>query len=279
MKTIASDTSIAETSTASETSFTSTTPSRPPAPPSRRGSINTPPPADASAIAHVKRIASARPLPPPLPEKQEDKDRPYVAVMPVLPRTPRKSPKASSLSDSTNSQPRPKPSPQLRRVSEAAVDEACDPEFGCKGSPGAAGLSAQDWLTHLPDEQREYEYEWRRKLSAEQFRVLRMKGTEEIHSGEYNDLTAEGIYKCSGCEQPLYSSEHKFQSGHGWPSFCDNLPDALTRIGTRKVEIVCSSCQGHIGHVFKSSRYPLPHHERHCVNSVSLLFVPTSQEN
>ena len=145
---------------------------------------------------------------------------------------------------------------------------------GCKGSPGADGLSAADWLLTLSAERREVEAVWLEKLSAEEFRVLRMKGTEEINTGEYNELMEPGIYVFAGCAQPLYSSKHKFKSGHGWPAFCDNLPGALTRNGTRKVEIVCSGCQGHIGHVFKSSRYPPPKRERHCANSVSLRFLP-----
>lgn len=104
--------------------------------------------------------------------------------------------------------------------------------------------------------------------------MLRMKGTESIHTGQYNDLMEEGVYVCAGCDRPLYHSSHKFLSGHGWPAFSDNLPGALTRIGTRKVEVVCAGCNGHIGHVFKSSRYPPPNRERHCANSVSLRFMP-----
>ena len=67
----------------------------------------------------------------------------------------------------------------------------------------------------------------------------------------------------AGCDRALYLSSHKFRSGHGWPAFCDNLPDALVRHGSRKVEITCAGCDGHIGHVFKSSRYPLPRAQPH----------------
>ena len=148
---------------------------------------------------------------------------------------------------------------------------------GCKGSPGKGGLTADAWLLSLSEEERAVETPWFETLTSEQFRVLRMKGTEEINTGEYNDTTAEGTYACAACNQPLYTSKHKFQSGHGWPAFCDNLPSALTRHAQGrggKVEIVCSSCGGHVGHVFKSSRSPPPKRERHCVNSVSLRFVP-----
>ena len=93
--------------------------------------------------------------------------------------------------------------------------------------------------------------------------------------GRYCESFDDGVYHCAGCLQPLYDSSMKFKTGHGWPAFCDNLPDALTRHESkRKVEIVCSGCDGHVGHVFHSKRYPKPHHERHCVNSVSLTFVP-----
>ena len=152
---------------------------------------------------------------------------------------------------------------------------------GCgSGGPGADGLASADWLTTLSEERRKVETEWLGKLDSEQFRVLRMKGTEPIHSGEYNDLMDDGIYHCAGCDKPLYTAAHKFQSGHGWPAFSDNLPDALARHEhgkTRKIEIVCAGCDGHVGHVFKSKRYPPPHHERHCVNSVSLRFVPRAE--
>ncbi|CAK0789572.1 unnamed protein product, partial [Prorocentrum cordatum] len=100
------------------------------------------------------------------------------------------------------------------------------------------------------------------------------QGTEEIHSGEYNDHFEKGTYHCSGCGQALYRSEHKFRSGHGWPAFSDSLPEALDRHGTGKVEVTCRGCGGHLGHVFRSSRYPKPRNERHCVNSVSLHFRP-----
>ena len=142
------------------------------------------------------------------------------------------------------------------------VAEVCDRTLGCRGSPGADGLSTAAWLGTLSEDRRQVEEEWLGKLSAEQFRVLRMKGTEPIHSGSYNDLMDAGIYKCAGCDRPLYTAAHKFRSGHGWPAFCDNLPKALVRHGTRKVEIVCAGCDGHIGHIFKSSRYPPPRERR-----------------
>ena len=156
-------------------------------------------------------------------------------------------------------------------------DEAC--EVGaCGCSEGAPLVGADEWLASLSDEKRALEAAWRRRLSAKEFRVLRMKGTEPIHTGAYCDHFATGgTYVCAGCARPLYDASHKFRSGHGWPAFSDSIGGALYRHGRGKVEITCAGCDGHIGHVFKSSRYPKPHHERHCSNSVALRFVAADE--
>ena len=153
------------------------------------------------------------------------------------------------------------------------VDEVCDAQ-GCGCADGAVEIDPEAWIDALDEELRDKERGWLAQLSQLQFHVLRMKGTEEIHTGEYCEHFEEGTYVCSGCALPLYDSTHKFRTGHGWPAFGDNLAGALVRHGKRKVEITCVGCDGHIGHVFKSSRYPKPHHERHCSNSISLRFVP-----
>eukprot|EP01099_Mayorella_cantabrigiensis_P001582 TRINITY_DN1712_c0_g1_i1.p1 TRINITY_DN1712_c0_g1~~TRINITY_DN1712_c0_g1_i1.p1 ORF type:complete len:153 (+),score=23.80 TRINITY_DN1712_c0_g1_i1:69-461(+) len=121
------------------------------------------------------------------------------------------------------------------------------------------------------------EEEWRVKLTPEQFRVLRLKGTERPGTGEYDKHYEEGVYHCAGCDAPLYKSSTKFNSGCGWPAFFDAIPGALTRhrddsIGRTRTEIVCAKCGGHLGHVFKGEGYKNPTDERHCVNSVSLRF-------
>jgi peptide-methionine (R)-S-oxide reductase len=152
---------------------------------------------------------------------------------------------------------------------------ACDASgCGC-GDDEPIPLTPVEWIAQLEDEaQVECECAWLEKLAEAQFRVLRMKGTEDVDSGEYNEHFEVGTYHCAGCARPLYESTHKFRSGHGWPAFFDALPDALERHTVkRKVEITCAGCGGHIGHVFKSSRYPKPTNERHCVNSVSLNFI------
>lgn len=113
---------------------------------------------------------------------------------------------------------------------------------------------------------------------AEQFRILREKGTEAPGSGKFDKHAPEtGIYTCAGCNTPLYKANHKFQSGCGWPAYFDSLPGAVTRhedkaFGMSRTEIVCSNCGGHLGHVFKGEGYSTPTDERHCVNSVSLNF-------
>ncbi|KAI8845783.1 peptide methionine sulfoxide reductase B9 [Chytriomyces cf. hyalinus JEL632] len=122
--------------------------------------------------------------------------------------------------------------------------------------------------------------EWRKVLSPNQFWVLRKKGTEPPGSGQYNKLFAPGTYNCAACKTPLYKSDAKFDSGTGWPSFHDALPGAITRLtdpscGTSCQELVCSTCGGHLGHIFKGEwmTRKFDSNARHCVNSASLDFV------
>ena len=170
---------------------------------------------------------------------------------------------------------RPLPQPAMHSGSDGALGQFCDASTcGCE-EEGERAVDPEAWIASLPDEsQREAEEQWRSRLSAEAFRVLRMKGTEPINTGEYNEHFEEGTYECAGCGRALYESAHKFKSGHGWPAFADNVPGALERHGSKKVEITCAGCGGHLGHVFKSSRYPKPKNERHCTSSIALVFVP-----
>ena len=119
--------------------------------------------------------------------------------------------------------------------------------------------------------------QWREELSRERFQVLRRQGTEPPFTGAYTHSKADGIYRCGACGNELFSSESKFDSGTGWPSFTEPaVADAVElhedrSHGMVRTEVTCARCGSHLGHVFNDG--PPPTGERHCLNSVSLSFA------
>lgn len=122
------------------------------------------------------------------------------------------------------------------------------------------------------------EEEWKASLTPEQFRVLRKHGTERAGTSPLDKEYGQGTFKCAGCGTPLFSSETKFNSGTGWPSFYAPLENAIDisidrSLFMTRVEVHCAKCGGHLGHVFEDG--PRPTGQRYCMNGVALEFVPT----
>nr|WP_033258903.1 peptide-methionine (R)-S-oxide reductase MsrB [Kitasatospora sp. SID7827] len=122
--------------------------------------------------------------------------------------------------------------------------------------------------------------EWRAQLSPEEYHVLREAGTERPFVGEYTDTKTVGVYACRACGAELFSSETKFDSHCGWPSYYAPLAgDSVeyledTSLGMRRVEVRCKNCGSHLGHVFEGEGYGTPTDQRYCINSISLTLKP-----
>ncbi len=122
------------------------------------------------------------------------------------------------------------------------------------------------------------EAEWKARLSDLEYEVMRQEGTERAFTSPLNEEKRPGLFHCKGCDQALYSSAHKFDSGTGWPSFWQALPDAIGTKPDRRLLVMvrtechCSRCGSHLGHIFDDG--PPPTGKRHCINGVSLTFRP-----
>lgn len=142
---------------------------------------------------------------------------------------------------------------------------------------GAVAALARPSLSSGQFEITRTEDEWRAMLTDLQYEVMREEGTERAFSSPLDKTYDAGTYLCRGCELPLYSSEHKFDSGTGWPSFYQSLPDAIGTKADRKIIFVrtechCRRCGSHLGHIFDDG--PEPTGKRHCLNGASLVFQP-----
>lgn len=128
--------------------------------------------------------------------------------------------------------------------------------------------------------------EWKKQLTPEQYRILRESGTERPNGGTYSEFKhqGKGSYHCAGCNALLFSSDHKFDSGCGWPSFYDPakaenviLKKDVT-MGMTRIEVICATCGGHLGHVFEGEGYTTPTDQRYCINGAGLIFVPAKSQ-
>lgn len=123
--------------------------------------------------------------------------------------------------------------------------------------------------------------DWRRELTPDQYRIMRQKGTEPPFTGEYVNEKTPGVYRCAACGTPLFRSDTKYDSGSGWPSFYAPIDEANVETeedrshGMRRTEVMCATCEAHLGHVFPDG--PRPTGLRYCVNSASLTLDPETK--
>ena len=164
---------------------------------------------------------------------------------------------------------------RLHRALALTVLFACAGPSVASDPPPAVAAKADTHAFQLTDA------EWKARLSAEEYYILRQKGTERPFTGRYWDNHADGVYVCAGCGQPLFSSADKFDSGTGWPSYTRPIsPDAAetgtdSSVGMVRDEVMCHNCGGHLGHVFDDG--PAPTGQRWCIDGNGLRFIPAAE--
>ena len=181
---------------------------------------------------------------------------------------------ASTLTDSTTEPPTTGGTKEDKPSKKAGSDDGEEAKETSKVVVGRGGKAIPSKGGKKVDEP---EYN---KLTAEEKWVLLNKGTEYAFTGKYTDHFVEGTYICKRCNAPLYKSDDKFHSGCGWPAFDDEIKDSILRevdADGFRVEIMCKNCGGHLGHVFNGEQMTKKN-TRHCVNSISIKFVPKGKE-
>lgn len=162
--------------------------------------------------------------------------------------------------------------------------------FGNKATHAVADPAATDTAAEAKGNPapgqtvRKTDAEWREELTPEEYYVLRQAGTERPFTGEYWDTHTSGVYQCRACGAELFTSNEKFDSHCGWPSFWAPLADGTVcyihdrTLGMDRIEVRCATCDSHLGHVFEGEGYGTPTDQRYCINSVSLKLVPREEQ-